>query len=102
MSRVSAVFSLSDTDLIFECIENSDDSSSLAAIIVLPHILVDWPIGEKAGLPNPVGGDIEVRLDDEPPVTVAAIRDMGLEDHVGCKVQQLELTQRSLLQHLAW
>ena len=88
-SRVSAVFSLSDTDLNFECSENSDDSSSLAAIIVLPHILVDCPIGEQAGLPSPVGGDIEVRRDDEPPATPAAILDMGLEDQVGCKVEQV-------------
>lgn len=83
MSRVSAVFSLSDTDLNFECSENSDDSSSLAAIIVLPHILVDCPIGEHAGLPSPVGGDIEVRRDDDPPATAATILDMGLEDQVG-------------------
>ena len=87
-SRVPSVFSLSDTDLIFECIENSDDSSSLAAIIVLPQIFVDCPIGEQAGLPSPVGGDIEVRRDDEPPATAAAILDMGLEDQVGCQVEK--------------
>ena len=86
-SSESAVFSLSDMDLNFECSEKSEDSSD--AIIVLPHILVDCPIGEQAGLPSPVGGDIEVRRDDEPPATPAAILDMGLEDQVGCKVEQV-------------